>query len=100
MLYSHCHRECARDKLYDRTATCLSKVLMLDAMANQRITGLLRIAQQPLLLIVMSSLYGQPKNSDERSRPVTIEVRRAASAAGTAKRVFLIPTLPKYSASV
>jgi len=29
VLYSHCHQECARDKLYDRTATCLSKVLML-----------------------------------------------------------------------
>ena len=30
VLYSHCHRECARDKLCDRTATCLSKVLTLD----------------------------------------------------------------------
>ena len=40
-----------------------------------------------------------PKNTDENKSPVTTEVSRAASATGTAKRVFLMPTLPKYSAS-
>ena len=63
-----------------------------------------RRPSEPLFQRIASSVRGrnggQPKNREEKSRPVTTEVSMAKSAAGTVKRVFLIPTLPKYSASV
>ena len=43
VLYSHCHQECARGKLYDRTATCLSKVLTLvDGTSNNSVPACVR----------------------------------------------------------
>ncbi len=50
--------------------------------------------------ITAPAAHHGPKKSEENRSPVTTEVSRESSAAGTAKRVFLIPTLPKYSASV
>ena len=54
----------------------------------------------PQAQITAPAAHHGPKKSEENRSPVTTEVSRESSAAGTAKRVFLIPTLPKYSASV